>query len=153
MTKAVILVVDDDTTVLSLMRFHLERENFEVFTAESGEEGLKLLAVRPFDVALLDLRLPDLDGLELVKRCKELSPETEVIVITGYASVSIAVEATRAGAFYFVEKPIEFEQLVPLERMGEDGGHGHPSADRCACLANLPIPAKPGLPGPSRGAG
>ncbi|HMV82804.1 MAG TPA: sigma-54 dependent transcriptional regulator [Blastocatellia bacterium] len=114
MTKAVILVVDDDTTVLSLMRFHLERENFEVFTAESGEEGLKLLAVRPFDVALLDLRLPDLDGLELVKRCKELSPETEVIVITGYASVSIAVEATRAGAFYFVEKPIEFEQLVPL---------------------------------------
>ncbi|HEX9003142.1 MAG TPA: sigma-54 dependent transcriptional regulator [Blastocatellia bacterium] len=114
MQKARILVVDDDTNVLDLMQFHLRRQGFDVFTAESGAEGLTLIADHQFDAALTDLRLPDLDGIELVKRCRELSPETEIIVITGYSSIRKAVEATLSGAFYFVEKPIKFEELLPL---------------------------------------
>lgn len=114
MAKARILVIDDDTNVLDLTQFHLRKQGFEPLMAESGEEGLKLMEENQFDVALTDLRLPDLDGIELVKRCKELSPETEIIVITGYSSIKKAVEAAQAGAFYFVEKPIDFEELFLL---------------------------------------
>src|SRR5205085_5063958 len=114
MRKARILVIDDDTSVLHLTRFHLQRRGFEVLTAENGEEGLRLLAEGQFDVALTDLRLPDIDGIELVKRGKEVSPDTEIIVITGYSSINKAVEAAHAGAFHFVEKPINYEEELLL---------------------------------------
>src|ERR1051325_2755946 len=114
MPNARILVIDDDPNVLDLTRFHLQKEGFEVLTAESGEDGLRLLAGSLFNVALTDLRLPDIDGIELVKRCKEVSPDTEIIIITGYSSIGKAVEAAHAGAFHFVEKPINYEELLLL---------------------------------------
>jgi DNA-binding NtrC family response regulator len=114
MPNARILVIDDDSNVLDLTRFHLHKVGFDVLTAESGEDGLRLLAGSPVDVALTDLRLPDIDGIELVKRCKEVSPDTEIIVITGYSSIGNAVEAAHAGAFHFVEKPINYEELLLL---------------------------------------
>ena len=114
MPKARILAIDDDTNVLDLMQFHLRKQGFEILTAQGGEEGLNLLAENQVDVALTDLRLPDIDGIELVGRFKEASPETEIIVITGYSSVIKAVEATKAGAFYFVEKPVNYDELFVL---------------------------------------
>jgi DNA-binding NtrC family response regulator len=114
MRKARVIVVDDDTNVLDLMQFHLRKQGIETMTAQSGEEGLNLIANHEFDVVLTDLRLPDIDGIELVRRFKKESPDTEIIVITGYSSVTKAVEATKAGAFYFVEKPVNFEELFIL---------------------------------------
>jgi DNA-binding NtrC family response regulator len=114
MPKSRILVIDDDINVLDLTRFHLSRHGTDATTAQSGEEALRLLAENQHDVALIDLRLPDFDGIDLVSRVKELWPEIEIIVITGYSSVTKAVEATKAGAFYFVEKPVNYDELLIL---------------------------------------
>jgi DNA-binding NtrC family response regulator len=114
MPKSRILVIDDDINVLDLTKFHLSRYGVESATAQSGEEALNLLAENQYDVALIDLKLPDFDGIDLVSRIKELWPEIEIIVITGYSSVTKAVEATKAGAFYFVEKPVNYDELLIL---------------------------------------
>lgn len=114
MKRAKILVIDDDAAMLDLAAFHLRDAGYESFAAESGERGLALVRQHQFDIVLTDLQLPDMDGLEVVRTFKELSPETEIIMVTGYGSVTTAVEATKAGAFYFIEKPVEFEELLVL---------------------------------------
>lgn len=108
------LLIDDDVSTLDLMRFQLEDEGFEVVTAENGTKGLDFLKDNEFDIILTDLQLPDLSGIEMVKRSKEILPDTEIIMITGYGSTDKAVEATKAGAFYYVEKPVEFAELMVL---------------------------------------
>ncbi len=109
-----VLVIDDDVATLEMMRFHLESEGFKVSTANNGKIGLEFLTDSDFDLILTDLNLPDIDGIEMVKRSKQMSPETEVIMITGQGSSSKAVEATKAGAFYYIEKPVDFEELAIL---------------------------------------
>ena len=96
------------------MRFQLESEGFQVSTAERGENGIKLVSESEFDIILTDLNLPDFNGIEMVRRCKEIAPDTEIIMITGDGSTEKAIEATKAGAFHYVEKPIEFEELILL---------------------------------------
>ncbi|MEZ5425222.1 MAG: sigma-54 dependent transcriptional regulator [Pyrinomonadaceae bacterium] len=108
------LVIDDDKATLELMKFQLESEGFQVKTADRGKKGLEFVEEIEFDIILTDLNLPDINGIEMVRRCKETSPDTEIIMITGYGSTEKAVEATKAGAFYYVEKPIEFEELLVL---------------------------------------
>jgi len=108
------LVIDDDASTLELMKFQLEAEGFETTTVERGETGLKLVEEIEFDIILTDLNLPDLNGIEMVRRCKEISPDTEIIMITGYGSTEKTIEATKAGAFHYVEKPVEFEELLLL---------------------------------------
>lgn len=114
MPKTRVLIIDDDQSMLELAEFHLQAQGYEATRAETGEEGLKLVEGSRFDVILTDLQLPDLSGIEVVKRLKEISPESEIIMISGHGSVAKAVEATKAGAFYFVEKPVEFEELMVL---------------------------------------
>jgi DNA-binding NtrC family response regulator len=109
-----VLIVDDDPATLEFMQLYVESEGYEVATAGTGEEALQLAASRRFHISLTDLQLPDLDGIELVKRLREVSPDTEIIMVSGYGSVTRAVEATKAGAFYFVEKPVAFEELTLL---------------------------------------
>jgi DNA-binding NtrC family response regulator len=122
MSKAKVLVIDDDPEMLDLTRFHLEKNGYEVACAETGAQGLRLVAEHHHEVALTDLKLPDIYGIELVAKLKEASPATEVIMITGYGAVTEAIEVTKAGAFYFMEKPVEFEELMALiERAVERG--------------------------------
>src|ERR1051325_572197 len=109
-----ILVIDDDPSMLELALYHLKAQGYEVFTAETGEAGLKQAEEERFEIVLTGLNLPDIDGIELVRRFKESLPESEILVITGYSSVTKAVEATKAGAFYFLEKPVEFQELLLL---------------------------------------
>lgn len=113
MTKKA-LVIDDDRATLELLKFQLNEEGFDVITAERGQTGLKFVEETEFDIILTDLHLPDSSGIEMVRRCKEISPDTEIIMVTGYGSMEKAIEATKAGAFYYVEKPIEFEELFVL---------------------------------------
>ena len=108
------LVIDDDISMLELLKFQLNAEGFEVMTAENGQKGLIFVEENDFDIILTDLNLPDFNGLKIVQRCKEISPDTEIIMVTGYGSTEKAIEATKAGAFYYVEKPIEFEELFVL---------------------------------------
>jgi len=114
MNKAKVLVIDDDPAMLELAQFQLQRHGYEVITADTGEKALKLISEHACEIALSDIRLPDIDGIALVGRLKEVSPNTEIITITGYSSVTGAIEAMKAGAFYFVEKPVEFEELFVL---------------------------------------
>jgi len=108
------LVIDDDFSTLELVKFQLEAEDFFVITAEIGAKGLDFIKELEFDIILTDLNLPDINGIEMVKKIKEISPNTEIIMITGDGSVGKAVEAAQAGAFHFVEKPIDFDELILL---------------------------------------
>jgi len=114
MSKAKVLVIDDDLVWLDLARFHLESNGYEVTGTETGAQGLKVVAEHHPEVALTDLRLPDISGIDLVAKLKEASPGTEVIMITAYSTVNEAIEATKAGAFHFIEKAAEFEELMAL---------------------------------------
>jgi DNA-binding NtrC family response regulator len=105
------LVIDDDVSTLEFMKFRLKDEGFEVMTAERGQKGLDFVRETEFDIILTDLNLPDLNGIEMVKQCKQISPDTEIIMITGFGSMEKAIEATKAGAFHYVEKPVNFDEL------------------------------------------
>lgn len=114
MKKATVLIIDDDPAMVDLTKYQLEEQGFEISTAGTGLAGLKLAEEQRFDIALTDLQLPDIDGIEVVRKLKELSPATEIIMITGYSSMKRAIEAIKAGAFHFVEKPLAFEELQAL---------------------------------------
>jgi DNA-binding NtrC family response regulator len=112
-----ILVIDDEEPILDSLRLNLAHTGYAISTAKSGEEGIALFDSGEFDLVLCDLQLPDTSGTEVLKKLKEKRPSVEVIIISGYGSVANAVEATKAGAFHFVEKPFEFDALhVLIER-------------------------------------
>ncbi len=109
-----ILVVDDEPMMADSLKQNLMEEGFSVDTAATGAEAIELIDQGGHHLAICDLQLPDMDGLEVMRHMKDARPTTEVIVVTGYGSVARAVEATKAGAFYFVEKPFDFEEIQPL---------------------------------------
>jgi DNA-binding response OmpR family regulator len=107
-----ILVVDDDDFVRASFANELTAAEYEVATAENGEAALALLAESDFDAALVDIRMPGIDGLTVVKEGLEIAPETRMIVITGYASIDTAVEALRYGAYDYLRKPCRSRELI-----------------------------------------
>ncbi len=109
--KANILVVDDDEAIRDSCSQVFKKDGNTVRTAKDGTEGLKLFKKEFFHVVLLDLKLPGLDGMEVLSRIKEENPETPVIIITGYASIESAVEAIKRGASDYLPKPFTPEQL------------------------------------------
>ncbi|MDQ4122069.1 MAG: sigma-54 dependent transcriptional regulator [Acidobacteriota bacterium] len=114
MAKAKILVVDDDPYTLEFLQFALEGEGYEIATASLGGEAIQMAERERYDSMLVDLRLPDIDGLEVLRRFKEITPDSEVIVISGQSSMDAAIEATKLGAFYFINKPVALDTLSPL---------------------------------------
>jgi DNA-binding NtrC family response regulator len=109
-----ILVIDDEEEMLDSLRLTLQQTGYHVSTAKTGAEGLALFDSGDYDLVLADLQLPDMEGLDVLRRIKDKKPSVEVIIISGYGSVAKAVEATKAGAFHFVEKPFEFDALELL---------------------------------------
>ena len=117
MKKYQVLVVDDEPDMLRVCRRILEEKGYTVFTASDGPEALELLKREPVDVAVLDLRLPSMDGLEVMRESLRLNPDTEVLIITGHATVDTAVQAVRDGAFDFIPKPFSASELeVAVDR-------------------------------------
>jgi DNA-binding NtrC family response regulator len=112
--KARVLAVDDEATMLDWLKTLLEQEGYEVRTAMTGGRGEEIFRAWKPDVVLTDLLLPDVDGVELLKRLKKMQEEAEAIVLTGHGSVPRAVDAIRAGAYSFVEKPIEPDSLIAM---------------------------------------
>ena len=109
--KAKILIVDDEADLRNLLTSVLE-DQYEVAQAVNGAALQKAFAQPPPDVVLLDVKLPDADGLELLPQIKKRWPDTEVIVLTGHGTISMAVEAGRGGAYNFLAKPFENEKLM-----------------------------------------
>jgi len=109
-----ILIVDDEPGIRQSLKGALEDEGYKASTAESGEAGLELLKKRPFDVVLLDIWLPGMDGLEALEKIKQSEDAPEVIMISGHGTIETAVRATKLGAFDFLEKPLSLEKMLIL---------------------------------------
>jgi two-component system response regulator AtoC len=118
--KSVILLVDDQDTIRFFLEKTLTQEGYETVTAKTGLEAVeKAREVIP-DLVLLDLKLPDIDGLEVLRRIKEIFPEICVVMITAFGDIETAVKAMKAGAYDFVGKPINLDQLLLVIRKGLD---------------------------------
>jgi DNA-binding NtrC family response regulator len=107
-----ILLVDDEERFRTNLRKMLAAEGFEVGEVNSGPKALEELALHAYDVILLDMRMPDMDGLATLAAIKERHPDPEVIILTGHASVDAAAEIIRLGAYEFLLKPCPIEEVV-----------------------------------------
>lgn len=109
--QAQILVVDDEAVVVSLVRDALEDDNYAVETSNSADEALQWLTRKRFDLLITDIRMPGMDGIELVCRGREMHPDLGVIFITGYANLASAKNAIKQGAFDYIMKPFELSEI------------------------------------------
>jgi DNA-binding NtrC family response regulator len=116
MGNETVLVVDDEVEMLTMLRNYLTREDYAVHTAPSAETALHLLEDHDFDVVLTDLRMRGMDGLALVRELHTTRPETQVILMTGFGGIDMAVEAIKAGAYHFVAKPVKLPEVGALVR-------------------------------------
>ncbi|MDA8241669.1 MAG: response regulator [Nitrospiraceae bacterium] len=112
MNKKKVLVIDDEDIVRTSCSRTLAPAGFEVRLARNGVEGLKILEEGPFDLVLTDLKMPDMDGIEVLRKIKEGWPAVEVIIITGYQTVDTAVKSIKLGAFDYIEKPFTPDALI-----------------------------------------
>lgn len=110
--KGNILVVEDDRYQREIIKTILTKDGFYVEGADTGRKAVEMLKAGSFDVILTDLRLPDIDGTEVLKEVKSLNLPSHVIIITAYGSIPSAIEATKLGAFHYLEKPFEKDQLL-----------------------------------------
>jgi len=111
-----ILVVDDDPIILKNICHILNKDGYQTVSADSGASALQKLAESPFDLVVTDLKMGDIDGFKVMDTTKRLQPDTEVIIITGYATVNSAVEAMARGAFYYIPKPFKLQLLKEIVR-------------------------------------
>jgi FixJ family two-component response regulator len=114
MSDRSVLIVDDEKNIRLTLALALEQLNIPVDTAANGEEALQKLAEKSYGLMLLDLRMPGIDGLEVLKRVPELRPEVKVVIITAWGSIEAAVEAMKLGAVDFLQKPFDAEDVREL---------------------------------------
>jgi DNA-binding NtrC family response regulator len=107
-----LLLVDDEEAILETLRKRLTRRGFTVLTANSGTLALQTLAVSPVDVVVLDVKMPGMDGIETLDKIKQAHPRVEVIMLTGHANVEAAMRGMELGAFDYLMKPADFEDLL-----------------------------------------
>ncbi len=130
MGRARILAIDDEQNIRRLIRDELGLEGFYVETASSGEEGLEKLNGQSFDVVLLDIKLPDLNGIEVLRKISPRIPPPEVIMITGYGDIQSAVQSMKLGARDYITKPFKLRELLALisQIMEENGKSRYPKS-------------------------
>lgn len=109
-----VLIIDDEKKICSLLARIIELEGFKVFQANTGKEGLKILANQDINVVISDVKLPDINGVELVKQIKKLKPYTEVINLTAFGTIQDGVMAMRNGAFDYITKGDDNDKIIPL---------------------------------------
>src|ERR687883_132407 len=107
-----VLVVDDETAIREALRMTLEYEGYRIDEARSGQEGIDKATKTPYDAILLDIKMPVLDGIEVLENLKELHVQSPVIMVSGHGDISTAVECTKRGAFDFLEKPLNRDKLL-----------------------------------------
>jgi DNA-binding NtrC family response regulator len=116
MSLGTVLAVDDEQNIRRLIRSEFTLEGYDVTTAKNGEEGLALFQQKSFDVILLDIKLPKLNGLDVLRKIKKIYSRTEVIMITGYGDIQSAVKSLKLGARDYVTKPFKLDELLSIVR-------------------------------------
>ncbi|MRR14771.1 response regulator, partial [archaeon] len=127
MHKQVLIVDDEETLTWSLAKsLATDRETYDVVTANSGEEALSLFKTKTFDVVVLDIRLPGMNGLDVLMKIKEFKPSTKVIMMTAYGSSDIKAKAKSRGSLFYIEKPFEIDQMrdLILKALKEESSKG-----------------------------
>jgi len=106
-----LLIVDDERIALRNLEHVMKKEGYHVTSTQSGSNALKILEEQQFDVVLTDLRMEKVDGMQILKKTRELYPDTEVVMITGFATLDSAVETMKHGAFYYIAKPFKLDEV------------------------------------------
>ncbi|MFV9646261.1 MAG: response regulator [Desulfobacterales bacterium] len=128
-----VLVVDDEKDFLETLVSRLKKRKIDTHGAKSGEDALKLIKNRPFDVVILDIKMPGgMDGIEALRAIKKIQPLTEVILLTGHASVETSIEGMKLGAFDYVLKPVKLEELLPKMLQAFEKKNNHDQKVRSA---------------------
>ena len=112
MSELRVLLVDDEPDFRQTLVKRLKKRNLDAVGAESGEEALSMIDEAPVDVVVLDVRMPGLDGIEALRRIKRKNPLVEVILLTGHANMEVAVEGMELGAFDYLMKPVDIDELL-----------------------------------------
>ncbi|HVW02945.1 MAG TPA: response regulator [Planctomycetaceae bacterium] len=142
MSKPSILVVDDDRTNCAILSKMLSAHGYQVDTANSGEQALKLVEERPYVLVLLDYVMPGMDGVELYRRIRQLRPETIGVFQTAFARIEVIYSAIDAGAERVLAKPIDSQELLPLvDRLVEKGAPPAAESSEIAPHVHIPVPA------------
>ncbi|MCG7852020.1 MAG: response regulator, partial [Methanosarcinaceae archaeon] len=110
--KARILIVDDNLSTCRSLSLIFQKKGYEVKTVTTGKEALEVMKKNPFNIVLLDLKLPDTNGIELISPIKEMLPECTVIMITGYASLETSIQAMNVGADFYLTKPLNIDEVL-----------------------------------------
>jgi DNA-binding NtrC family response regulator len=117
-----ILLIDDDESLRRVIEYHLRDEGYRVLTAPDGRTGLEQFQAEPVDLVLTDIRMPEMDGMELLTRLKAMQPELPVVVLTAHGTIDSAVEAMKLGAFDYLTKPFSRDQLKGAVRKALEVG-------------------------------
>lgn len=141
-----ILIVDDNNDICLLLERFLSKQGYKTTSVQRGEDGLVLLRKEPVELVICDFKLPDIDGLEMLRRIKVLHPDTAVIIITGYSDVRVAVQTVKHGAYDYVTKPLYPDEILytikgALERRSQSLGQ---AAGTGAAATGTAKPAKTG---------
>jgi len=107
-----VLLVDDETDFVEILVKRLRKRKLDVRPATNGQQALDMLAESPSDVVVLDVKMSDMDGIETLRRIKKISPSIEVIMLTGHADVEVAMQGMELGAFDYLMKPIDIDDLL-----------------------------------------
>ena len=107
-----LLLVDDEEDFRTTLANRLKRRNLDVADAGSGEEALEIIGQKSFDVAIVDIKMPGMDGIETLRRIKKIDPLLEIILLTGHASVEAGIEGMKSGAYDYIIKPCKVNDLL-----------------------------------------
>src|SRR5512140_118802 len=118
-----VLVVDDDKEIRSWLKRTLEYHHYEVIGVENGPAALAQIETVALDLVLLDIKMPGMDGLVVLQKIKEKHPDLPVVMISGHGTIETAVEATKHGAYDFLQKPLDLEKLMIVVRNASEQKH------------------------------
>jgi DNA-binding NtrC family response regulator len=120
MADAKVLIVDDEVEFGRVLSERMEARGLSADTAESGMEAIEMIGKRSYDAVILDLMMPEMDGIETLKRLLEINPDLQIILLTGRATMDKGIEAVKLGAVEFLEKPAELNTLMEKIRVAQD---------------------------------
>ena len=116
-----ILIIDDEDTQRNVLKGYLEKKGYKIYSAASGTEGVKTVQQNLIDIVLSDFKMPDITGLEVLEQVKKINPEISFVILTAYGTIENAVKAIRLGAFDYISKPVDLDELdLLLERIVEN---------------------------------
>lgn len=118
--KHKILVMDDEVNVRDVLKRVLEKEGFEVRTAENGKEGLEILASDPCDLVLADIKMPEMDGMEFLENAKERGIKSIIIMMSAFGTIKTVIKAVKKGAYYYVSKPFDIDEVLVIIKKALD---------------------------------